>query len=87
MRKLLDEQVKGGADNPAHELLMGLLKANPKQRFTINDVTASTFLTGGAALSTILGETKVRMAAHVEQQGKQTLHNMPSASLQLSYAY
>jgi hypothetical protein len=59
IRKLLDEHLKGGADNPAYELL-GLLRANPKNRFSISDVTASTFLTGGAALNTILGETKVR---------------------------
>jgi hypothetical protein len=60
IRKLLDEHLKGGADNPAHELLLGLLQTNPKKRFTISDVSASTFLTGGAALNTILGETKVR---------------------------
>lgn len=60
IRKLLDEHLKSGADNPAYELLLGLLRPNPKARFSIADVTASTFLTGGAALNTILGETKVR---------------------------
>lgn len=59
IRKLLDEHLKGGQDNAAYELMLGLLRANPKNRFSINDVTASTFLTGGAALNTILGETKV----------------------------
>lgn len=65
IRKLLDEHLKGGQDNPAYELLLGLLRINPNNRFSINDVTASTFLTGGAALNTILGETKVGLMRQI----------------------